>query len=169
MKSPSPGRAGLHRRRRPLRQFSVDRHHARTTTWRSVGQTDPDAFLKSVTVGSARVDSAFSLTGPASIELVLSPKGGTLEGVVLDNDQAAANANVVAVPEEKYRKVNDRFGMGATDQNGHFTIRGLAPGSYTVFAWQDLDDDLYYDADFLKSQESRRHAPESRRRIAPED
>jgi len=33
-------------------------------------------------------------------------------------------------------------------------IHGLAPGSYTVFAWQDLEDGAYYDAEFLKSQES---------------
>jgi protocatechuate 3,4-dioxygenase beta subunit len=115
---------------------------------------NPDLFLKYVRVGASNMDAGFSLTGPASVELVLSPKGGMLEGVVLDNDKPASNATVVAVPEEKYRKIHERFGVVSTDQNGHFTIRGLAPGSYTVFAWQDLDDGLYYDAGFLKSQES---------------
>ncbi len=77
-----------------------------------------------------------------------------LEGAVLDHDKPASNATVVAVPEEKYRKLHDRYGIGAADQNGRFTIRGLAPGSYTVFAWQDIDEGLYYDSAFLKSQES---------------
>jgi hypothetical protein len=58
------------------------------------------------------------------------------------------------VPEDKYRKLSGRFGSGATDQHGHFTIRGLAPGSYTLYAWQDLDEGVYRDADFLKSQEA---------------
>ncbi|MGC1786867.1 MAG: carboxypeptidase-like regulatory domain-containing protein, partial [Terriglobales bacterium] len=65
-----------------------------------------------------------------------------------------ANATVVAVPEEKYRKLPDRFGVGSTDQGGRFTIRGLAPGGYTLYAWQDLEDGVWRDADFLKSQEA---------------
>jgi protocatechuate 3,4-dioxygenase beta subunit len=114
----------------------------------------PDTFLKWVSLGSSNADTGFRLTGPGSLELVVSSRGATLEGVALDKDQPASNATVVAVPEEKYRQLHDRYGIGFTDQNGHFTIRGLAPGRYTAFAWQDLDEGLYYDADFLKSQES---------------
>jgi len=90
----------------------------------------------------------------------VSTKGGTLEGVVVekekdvDNVQPVANAAVVAVPEEKYRKLPDHFGVGSTDQHGRFTIRGVAPGSYTLYAWQDLDEGVYRDLDFLKSQEA---------------
>jgi len=113
-----------------------------------------DIFLKSMLVGNSNGDTGFSVTGPTSIELVIGSKGGVIEGAVVDNEKPASNAAVVAVPEEKYRKLHDRYGLGATDQNGHFTIHGLAPGRYTLYAWQDLDDGLYYDAAFLKSQES---------------
>ena len=77
-----------------------------------------------------------------------------LEGIVLDHDKPASNATVVAVPEERYRKLHERYKVSSADQNGRFTIRGLAPGSYMVFAWQDIDEELYYDPAFLKSQES---------------
>jgi len=115
---------------------------------------DPDSFLKSVTVNGSNADGGFTVAGPASIEVVMSSKGGILEGAVLDRDKPAANVTAVAIPEEKYRKIHNRFSFGSTDQNGHFVIRGLAPGGYTVFAWQDVDDGLYDDAAFLKSQES---------------
>jgi protocatechuate 3,4-dioxygenase beta subunit len=118
------------------------------------GDGNPDTFLKSVTVNGINADTGFTVGGPAAIQLVVSSRGGRLEGVVLDGDKPAASATVVAVPEEKYRKLHERFGAASTDQYGRFTIRGLAPGSYVVFAWQDLGEGLYYDADFLKSQES---------------
>jgi Carboxypeptidase regulatory-like domain len=119
-------------------------------------------FLKSVKLGERNIESGFTASGPATIDLLVSTKGGTVEGAVVekavekdgDKVRPVANATVVAVPEEKYRKLPDRFGIGSTDQHGRFTILGLAPGSYTLYAWQDLEDGVYRDADFLKSQEA---------------
>jgi hypothetical protein len=90
----------------------------------------------------------------------VSSKGGAVEGEVIekekdvDTDHPVANAMVVAVPEEKYRKLSDHFKTGSTDQKGQFTISGLTPGNYTLYAWEDLEDNLWYDTDFLKSQEA---------------
>jgi protocatechuate 3,4-dioxygenase beta subunit len=114
-------------------------------------------FLKSARVGANYIDASFSLSGPAVLDLVVSTKGAIIDGVVTDRDQQGndapvSNVQVVAVPEEKYRKIPERFGNGATDQFGRFTFRGLAPGTYTLFAWQDVGDDIYRDPDFLKSQ-----------------
>jgi protocatechuate 3,4-dioxygenase beta subunit len=123
-------------------------------------------FLKSVKLGGRDIATGFTASGPAAIDVVVSSKGGMVEGAVVDaavekpvekdGDEVhpVANATVVAVPEEKYRKLPDRFGIGSTDQRGRFTLRGIAPGSYTVYAWQDLEDGVYRDPDFLKSQEA---------------
>jgi len=123
-------------------------------------------FLKSVKLGGRDIATGFTAGGPATLDLLVSTKGGTVEGAVVDaavekavekdgNEvHPVADATVVAVPEEKYRKLPDRFGIGSTDQHGHFTIRGVAPGSYTIYAWQDLEDGVWRDADFLKSQEA---------------
>jgi len=127
-------------------------------------------FLKSVTLGGRDIATGFTASGPASLDLAVSSKGGTVEGEVVEkekdvdtdrinddhvnNDHPVANATVVAVPEEKYRKVPNRFATGSTDQHGRYMIRGLAPGSYTLYAWQDVEERIWHDPDFLKSQEA---------------
>ncbi len=124
------------------------------------GGNGQGVFLKSATLGGRDITTGFTASGPATLDVVVSTKGGMVEGVVVqkekdvDNEYPVANATVVAVPEEKYRKLFDRFGIGSTDQQGRFTIRGVAPGSYTLYAWQDLEEGVWHDADFLKSQEA---------------
>jgi hypothetical protein len=115
---------------------------------------DRDSYLKSVTVAGDEVETGFTINGPASVDVVVSNKGGRVQGVVTDHDQPVADATIVFVPEEKYRKIHQRFPVASSDQRGQFTVRGLAPGTYTAYAWQDVEDGLYYDADFLKSQEA---------------
>ena len=34
--------------------------------------------------------------------------------------------------------------VGRTDSRGHFSIRGVAPGSYRIYALQDADQNIYY-------------------------
>lgn len=117
-------------------------------------------YLKSATIGGQDASTGFTASGPATLELVMSAKGGVIEGAVVekdkdvDDDHPVPNATVVAVPEERFRKVRDRFVTGSTDQHGRFTLRALPPGTYTLYAWQDLEDDVYRDPGFLKSQAS---------------
>jgi len=115
-------------------------------------------FLRSATIGEHDATTGFTVSGPATLDLIVSSKGGVVEGAVVeeekdvDEDHTVANATVVAVPEEKYRKLPGRYGVGNTDQRGQFTLRGLAPGNYTLYAWQDLENGVWRDPDFLRSQ-----------------
>ncbi len=54
------------------------------------------------------------------------------------------------MPEEKYRKQQNRYAKVTADQRGHFTLRGLRPGGYTLFAWENVDGDDYFDPEYLK-------------------
>ena len=126
---------------------------------RVVGGDAVGFFVKSVTLGGRDITTGFATSGPANIDVLVSTKAGRIDGSVVakdkdGDDHPIANATVVAVPEEKYRKLPERFATASTDQHGGFTIRGLAPGSYLLYAWQDLDDEQWLDAGFLKSQEA---------------
>jgi len=117
-------------------------------------------FLKSATLGGQDISGGFTASGPAGLNLIVSTLGGVIEGTVIakekdvDDAHPVPNAAVVAVPEEKYRKQPDRFLVGATDQQGHFVMRGVAPGTYTLYSWLDLEDSVWNDPNFLRSQEA---------------
>lgn len=118
----------------------------------------PDWFLKSVTAGGRDVaDSGFSASGGATtLDLVASANGAATEGVVTNQkDEPVADAVVVAVPEARFRSHPDRYGKAVSDQSGRFTVRGLPPGDYALFAWESIEGEAYYNPEFLKSYEGR--------------
>ena len=101
-------------------------------------------------------DSGFTVSGTSyALDVVVSAHGGTIEGKVLDgNDHLVPYATVVCVPSPEHRKRPDSYQQDTTDEKGHFSLRGLNPGEYTVLAWEDLQDD-YRDPEFLKLNEAR--------------
>jgi len=116
----------------------------------------PDWFLKSVTAaGHDATDSGFNVsTGTTTITLVASANGGIAEGIAANQkDEPVADTVVVAVPEARFRSHPDRYRKALTDQSGHFTLRGLPPGDYTLFAWESVDGEAYYNAEFLRAFE----------------
>jgi protocatechuate 3,4-dioxygenase beta subunit len=113
-------------------------------------------FVKSLTAGGRDVnDAGLSLSGgTASLDLVVSANGAVVEGVAVDHKgEPLANTLVVAVPEPRLRSRTDHYRKTVTDQNGRFTLRGIRPGNYTLFAWQTVEGDAYFNSDFLKSYE----------------
>jgi len=116
----------------------------------------PDWFVKSVVAGGREVaETGFSVNGGLlALDLLLSDNVASIDGVASNaKEEPVADAVVVAVPEARWRDRPDRYRKGTTDQSGRFILRGVPPGEYTLFAWESLDGEAYYNAEFLKSYE----------------
>lgn len=118
------------------------------------GGANADWFLKSVLARSHDVDdSGISVNGGSvTLDLVASANGSAVDGVVTDHKgNPVANAVIVAAPEMRLRSHVDRYRKTVSDQSGRFTLRGMPPGEYTVFAWESVDGEAYYNPEFLKT------------------
>jgi protocatechuate 3,4-dioxygenase beta subunit len=114
-------------------------------------------YIKSASLGGTDVaNSGFSVTGGTwSLDVVLSAEGATLEGAVVDaKDQPVQDAVVVVLPDPDNRSRHDLFKKASTDQHGHFALRGVRPGTYTVMAFDEFEED-YRDPDVIKPYEDR--------------
>src|SRR5579872_255892 len=120
------------------------------------GASDGDWYMKSVLSGGRDAnDSGIAINGGnVVLDLVASANGGLAEGVAVNSKgEPFPNAIVVAVPEARMRARIDHFRKTVSDQTGRFSLRGLRPGDYTVYSWESVEGEAYYNPDFLKTYE----------------
>lgn len=123
------------------------------------GATPQDLYIKSVRMGPQDVtETGFDLTAgvaPDEFSVVLSPNGGVIEGSVTNvKDEPASGLLVTLIPDADHRRVMLRYKTANTDKNGHFLIKGVAPGEYKIYAWEEMEESAYADPDFVKPHEA---------------
>jgi hypothetical protein len=94
-----------------------------------------------------------SMPRGAALTIVLSPKVGQVEGIVIDDKQQPVAGVQAALIPERSRDRTDLYKAATTDQNGRFMIRAVAPGDYKLFAWATLESLGYFDPDLLKKSD----------------
>ena len=92
---------------------------------------------------------------PAHLEIVLSPDGGRVDGTVSKEHNPVSGAWVVLVPDPPHRDREEMYGMRTTDAFGRFSLLGLSPGDFKLFAWEPVQGKNYTDPDFFKAFEDR--------------
>jgi protocatechuate 3,4-dioxygenase beta subunit len=102
-----------------------------------------DYYTKSVTVGGKdSADSGFDVHGDIYVDVLISAKGATIEGNVVDSKgQPVAYSEVAVIPNSEHRARPDSYQRASTDEQGHFVVRGLNPGKYVVLAFEELEED----------------------------
>ena len=58
-----------------------------------------------------------------------------------------------ALEYEARRGRNDAYFTATSDQTGQFTLNNVPPGSYKLFAWEDIPAGAYQYPDFLRRYE----------------
>jgi protocatechuate 3,4-dioxygenase beta subunit len=103
-----------------------------------------DYYTKTVMVGGRDVaDSGFAVSGDMYLDVVISAKGATIDGNVVDSKgEPVAYSTVAVVPNSENRARPDAYQREQTDEHGHFIARGLNPGSYVVLAFEELQEDM---------------------------
>jgi hypothetical protein len=117
-----------------------------------------NVFLKSAKVGDTDVLSGgLSTTTPPGqpLELIVSVNTGTLEGVVFERDQRpAAAVRVVLIPDLARRSHYEKYRATTSDSAGRFRLEGIAPGEYTVFAWENIEENAWQVPEILRAYEN---------------
>jgi hypothetical protein len=116
-------------------------------------------YVKSAREGGSDVlESGLTISRsqpPARLEIVLSPDGGRVDGTVLQEQHPVSGALVVLAPDPPHREREEMYSMKATDAFGHFSLLGLPPGDFKLFAWELVQGKNYSDPDFFNAFEDR--------------
>lgn len=118
-----------------------------------------DCYTKDVQyAGASALEDGFTLgrAAPGTLEITISSRGARVRGSVTDSDGLpAAGVQVVLVPERSRRAQYRSYETQTTDQYGHFELRGIAPGDYKLFSWEEVESGAWEDPEFLKDFEDK--------------
>lgn len=112
------------------------------------------ARLAGIDVLSRGLDTDF-FTAPGPLNILLSPNGATIDGVVSKDGQPFAGATVALVPEPPRRDQTYLYQSTPTDQSGRYVLPAVPPGDYKLFAWESIENAAYTSSDFLQTFELR--------------
>jgi hypothetical protein len=117
-----------------------------------------DSYVADVRRGTASIyDAGLYVTDklPDPIEVAVRSDGGKVEGILTQGDsQPLGRTLVVLVPPVPHRANAASYRTTLTDPQGHFILRGVPPGNYQAFAWENLPDGAYLNAEFMKEHEN---------------
>jgi len=113
-----------------------------------------DSYVKSIRMGSRDVfrdDLQLEMPPSGVLEIELGRDAGSLDGrVANEQSKPLDNIRVILVPSDTNPNRADRFKVAWTGPSGNFRITQIPPGDYTLYAWENVEDDAWRDPEFLR-------------------
>jgi hypothetical protein len=120
-----------------------------------------DFYVKEARLGSVDLLNApLLISGPISdtLDIVLGSGAGQIDGTIVNEQlQPMGGVQAVLIPD-RFRDRTELYKTAVTDQSGRFTIRGITPGEYKIFAWEAMEQFAYFDSDLLRVYEQKGEA-----------
>ena len=117
------------------------------------------SYVAAVTVGGEDylgrdLDMTLGPVGP--IRVVLSTNSGTINGTLDTSEISSEGAGfAVAIPADAKFRLVDQVRPSPVAQDGSFSIRGLRPGEYLVFAFDQYQSGALEDPEIFKQVEQK--------------
>lgn len=123
--------------------------------YRAIALASQDFYVKEVRYNRAdalNTPVEISARNSGTMEVVISRNVGQIDGVIVDDrGQPVVGVQAVLIPDSRERI--DLYKTATTDQRGHYTIRGVIPGDYKLYAWEGIDAYGYFDPDVMRSSD----------------
>jgi len=124
-----------------------------------VDPVPPGGYVKAMRLGDRDVLTDDMMIEPAtreSLHIVVSTRGAVVAGTVTVPPGVArsARAQVLLAPCGKCANVLSFYARASADDAGHFEFKGVTPGRYKLYAFEEMDPSAYQDPNFLKPFET---------------
>jgi len=118
-----------------------------------------DLYLKVARFGSDNILEKplilETLQAPNPLQILLGSDGGRLQAAAYDaQGKLSSGAHFVLVPEVTRRSRREQYRLAVTGEDGKAFLRGIPPGSYKLFAWDQLETNAYLNSGYLQSYEA---------------
>jgi carboxypeptidase family protein len=88
------------------------------------------------------------------LQILVGMDGGHLQVAAYDaNGTLHPSAQFVLVPDAARRARRDQYRIATAGEDGQSILLGIPPGSYKLFAWEELEPNAYLNADYLRLYE----------------